>query len=105
MHTVVYCATFHGWLKHDSNGIRGKTGTIGENMASHSRSRNMLSPILIASWRKTSLSKDEQRYFCFGRVGRNILTVRFTYRENVIRIFGAGYRRKGKALYEQEREI
>src|SRR5258706_11568852 len=44
----------------------------------------------------TSHSAREQRYFCFGRVGEGILTVRFTYRSGVIRIFGAGYGRKGK---------
>jgi uncharacterized DUF497 family protein len=44
----------------------------------------------------------ERRYFCFGRVGAGILTVRFTYRNGRIRIFGAGYWRKGRALYEQE---
>lgn len=32
----------------------------------------------------------ERRYYCFGEVGDGILTVRFTYREDVIRIFGAG---------------
>jgi len=47
-------------------------------------------------------STKEQRYFCFGRVGYGILTVRFTYRLGVIRIFGAGYWRKGKAIYERE---
>lgn len=31
----------------------------------------------------------ENRYCCFGLVGDGILTVRFTYREGVIRIFGA----------------
>ena len=50
-------------------------------------------------------STDEQRYFCFGRIGNDILSVRFTYRENVIRIFGAGYWRKGKKIYEQENSI
>lgn len=30
------------------------------------------------------------------------LTVRFTYRGSVIRIFGAGYWRKGKVIYERE---
>jgi hypothetical protein len=30
------------------------------------------------------------------------LTVRFTYRQGVIRIFGAGYWRRGKQLYERE---
>jgi uncharacterized DUF497 family protein len=50
-------------------------------------------------------STKEQRYFCFGRVGNGILTVRFTYRLGVIRIFGAGYWRKGKAIYERENQI
>ena len=53
----------------------------------------------------TAHSNEEQRYFCFGRVGEGILTVRFTYRAGVIRIFGAGYRRKGKAIYEKENRI
>ena len=52
-----------------------------------------------------SHSQDEQRFFCFGRVDDGILTVRFTYRSSVIRIFGAGYWRKGKAIYEQKNQI
>ena len=47
-------------------------------------------------------SEGEQRYFCFGKVEGGILTVRFTYRGGVIRIFGAGYWRKGKAIYEHK---
>jgi len=47
----------------------------------------------------------EKRYYCFGLVGDGILTVRFTYRKQVIRIFGAGYWRKGKRIYEQENQI
>ena len=47
----------------------------------------------------------EQRYSCFGRVSDAILTVRFTYRKGAIRIFGAGYWRKGKRIYEQARQI
>jgi uncharacterized DUF497 family protein len=39
---------------------------------------------------------------CFGEVGGGILTVRFTWRERRIRIFGAGYWRKGKTVYEQQ---
>ena len=46
-------------------------------------------------------STNEKRYFCFGKVDGGILTVRFTYRENIIRIFGAGYWRKGKKTYEK----
>ena len=52
-----------------------------------------------------SHSSIEKRHFCFGRVGEGILTVRFTYRDDVIRIFGAGYWRKGKQIYERENKI
>jgi len=50
-------------------------------------------------------SKKEERYYCFGKVDNEILTVRFTMRADVIRIFGAGYWRKGKAVYEKENNI
>jgi len=46
-------------------------------------------------------SQDEERYFCFGRVNDAIMTVRFVYRNDKIRIFGAGYWRKGKKIYEE----
>ena len=47
----------------------------------------------------------ETRYFCFGEVESRVLTVRFTYREGHIRIFGAGYWREGRRRYEQREEI
>jgi uncharacterized DUF497 family protein len=47
-------------------------------------------------------SVTEPRYFCFGKVNGGILTVRFTHRDGVIRIFGAGYWRKGKTIYERK---
>jgi len=50
-------------------------------------------------------STDEQRFFCIGRVNQGIATVRFTLREGKIRIFGAGYWRKGKKLYEEKNQI
>ena len=50
-------------------------------------------------------STDENRFYCIGRVGDGILTVRFTYRNNIIRIFGAGYWRKGKKLYEEQNRL
>ena len=53
----------------------------------------------------TAHSSGEQRYFCFGAVGGGVITVRFTYRQGVIRIIGAGYWRKGKQLYEHENQI
>jgi uncharacterized protein len=50
-------------------------------------------------------SSGERRYYCFGFVDGGVLTVRFTYREDVIRIFGAGYWRKGKRIYERENQV
>ncbi len=50
-------------------------------------------------------SVDEKRFFCIGKVNEGIITVRFTYRSNVIRIFGAGYWRKGKKRYEKENSL
>lgn len=47
-------------------------------------------------------SGQEVRYFCFGKVDAGILTVRFTYRDDVIRIIGAGYWREGRKIYEQK---
>jgi uncharacterized protein len=47
-------------------------------------------------------STSETRYFCIGAVDGEILTVRFTWRGSKIRIFGAGYWRKGKQIYEEE---
>ena len=44
----------------------------------------------------------EQRYFCFGLVEGGVMTVRFTWRAQRIRIIGAGYWRKGRKFYEQE---
>jgi len=52
-----------------------------------------------------SHSHTERRYYCIGKVGDGILTVRFTYRKNSIRIIGAGYWRKGKGIYEKEHQI
>jgi len=53
----------------------------------------------------THSTKNEQRFFCLGKVDGEILTVRFTYRKNRIRIFGAGYWRKGRRIYEEENSI
>ena len=50
-------------------------------------------------------SREEERLYCIGRVGKGIMTVRFTYRGNVIRIYGAGYWRKGRKIYEEQNKI
>ena len=51
-------------------------------------------------------SENEPRLFCIGRSATGgILTVRFTYRGETIRIVGAGYWRKGRKLYEEKNQI
>jgi len=47
-------------------------------------------------------TESEKRYCCLGKVGDGILTVRFTYRAQRIRIFRADYWRKGRRLYEEK---
>ncbi|MBJ7309404.1 BrnT family toxin [Rugamonas sp. CCM 8940] len=53
----------------------------------------------------TAHSQSEERYFCFGMVNEEVLSVRFTYRNSTIRIFGAGYWRKGKVIYERANQV
>jgi len=50
-------------------------------------------------------SQIEQRYYCIGKVGKGIITVRFTYRAKAVRIIGAGYWRQGKKVYEKENRL
>ena len=46
----------------------------------------------------------EERFLCVGKVRGRILTVRFVYRSDKVRIFGAGHWRKGKRYYEKKDE-
>jgi uncharacterized protein len=50
-------------------------------------------------------SQTEPRYYSLGKVHDGIMTVWFTYRGHKVRIFGAGYWRKGKKIYEEENKI
>ncbi|HWS03273.1 MAG TPA: BrnT family toxin [Gammaproteobacteria bacterium] len=50
-------------------------------------------------------STEERRHYCFGRTDQGILTVRFTWRDGIVRIIGAGYWRRGKRIYEQQNQI
>lgn len=47
-------------------------------------------------------SQKEPRMFCIGNTDDGVVTVRFTHKDGVIRIFGAGYWRKGRAFYEKK---
>jgi len=50
-------------------------------------------------------SEGEKRFYCLGRVSGGIMTVRFAYRKNKVRIIGAGYWRKGKKIYDSQNKI
>ena len=49
-------------------------------------------------------SRVEQRFFCLGLVEGRVITARFTYRKNKIRIIGVGFWRKGAKFYEKEQK-
>lgn len=50
-------------------------------------------------------SESEKRFYCLGKIGDGIITVRFTYREPCIRIIGAGYWRQGRKIYEEKNQV
>jgi len=50
-------------------------------------------------------SGTEERFYCLGKVGEGVMSVRFTPRNGVIRIFGAGYWRKGMRIYEEQNQV
>jgi len=90
-------------------GFDWDTGKDQENQAKHgvSFAKAQLAfadPIRVIA-EDPSHSSGEERFYCFGEVEGGILTVRFTYRDDVIRIFGAGYWRKGRRIYERENQV
>jgi len=50
-------------------------------------------------------SQSEARYYCFGKAGKNVMTVRYTLRYGKIRIIGAAYWRDGRRLYEEKNRV
>jgi uncharacterized DUF497 family protein len=56
-------------------------------------------------FRDLAHEKGEKRFFCLGMVDGEVLSVRFSFRRKRIRIFGAGYWRKGRKLYEEKNKI
>jgi len=49
-------------------------------------------------------SSDEPRFYAVGHDGHGVLTVRFTLRSDAIRVIGAGYWRKQKKAYEDQKK-
>jgi uncharacterized protein len=47
----------------------------------------------------------EPRWYCIGRVGEGVATIRFTLRSGRVRIIGAGYWRLGRKRYEKENPL
>jgi len=50
-------------------------------------------------------SAGEERFYCMWRVNDDVVTVRLTFRGNIIRLLGVGYWRKGRKIYEEENKI
>ena len=50
-------------------------------------------------------SFQEDRFYCIGEIENEIITVRFTFRDGNIRIFGAGYWRKENLLYKKQNSL
>ena len=50
-------------------------------------------------------SVEERRVYCIGKIKEGVVTVRFTYRDETIRIFGAGFWRKERKLYEEKNTV
>ncbi|MEK6747283.1 MAG: BrnT family toxin [Pseudomonadota bacterium] len=59
--------------------------------------------VVIADDPKHSL--EELRFFCYGKVDGVVMTVRFTYRNEKVRIFGAAYWREGTKIYAKKNNI
>ena len=82
------------------------TGREEANIAKHGVDFTIAAKAFIDPSRKifadSKHSSAEPRYFCIGKVNSRIITVRFIYREGQVRIFGAGYWRKGKGYYEKD---
>ena len=85
-------------LKNEQNRIKHKVGFEFAQYAFNDPKR------VIARDRKHS-TDDEQRFFCYGTVEGNIMTVRFTLRNEKIRIFGAGYWREGRKKYYEKNNL
>lgn len=81
-------------LKADENIKKHKVSFVDAQEAFYDKSRVI--------FRDSKHSHTEERFFCLGLVNKRIMTVRFTMRNDKIRIIGAAYWRKGDKIYAQE---
>ena len=73
-----------------------KTASTKKSMGSLLPWHSSSSSIMTASLEDLEHGDDEKGCYCIGRVSSGIATARFTHREEMMMIIGAGYRRKGK---------
>ncbi len=59
----------------------------------------------VIAFDKKHSTPSEQRFFCYGKIGDRIMTVRFTIRSRKTRIFGAGYWRQGRKKYYEKNKL
>jgi len=61
-------------------------------------------PHLLIAKDITHNTEQEERLYAIGKIALGIVTVRFIYRDGKIRIYGAGFWRKQRKMYEQKRK-
>jgi uncharacterized DUF497 family protein len=92
------------WGRFVWNGEKERINVIRQRIGFRAAARAFQDPYRIITPDEKH-SHQEKRRFCIGRVGSEVVTVRFTYRGRQIRIFGAGIWRKGRKLYEEKTKI
>src|SRR6266568_3307133 len=98
-------ASLGQWRRPGSTGTKTKMLRTRRNTGCLLRWRSLPSLTPSASSRKTYPTALVNNGTSVSVRLVRILTVRFTYREDVIRIHGAGYWRKGKRIYERENQV
>jgi uncharacterized DUF497 family protein len=84
---------------------KDKTNQLKHGVSFSQAQRAFLDPERVIIEDVKHSTKKEKRFFCHGFYNDHILTVRFTYRVGLIRIFGAGFWRQGRIKYEEENNL
>jgi uncharacterized DUF497 family protein len=78
---------------------------IEKHNVSFDEAKEAFDDLNVIIFEDTQHSFIEQRYFCIGKTKNGTITVRFTIRNQKIRIIGAGYWRKEKKIYETKNNL